>query len=70
MTTELDRIPIEVEDGEPVRVCVVYSRKLGEWCTAWAFDGGKRKVIFGAAHPSAWAAIRAARYLNEKSGNV
>lgn len=60
-----DLTPIPVENGSPVQACV--TTVGNDWRTAWMFDGGRHKELFGRAY-SLRDALGLARALNERSG--
>ena len=63
---ELDATATPVDEYGPVRACVV-SRPDG-YRTAWAHDGGRSKIPFGAVYTTPRDAASASRYLNGRSG--
>lgn len=66
LRSTIERTPIPVEAGASVACCVTTDAD-GNWRTAWAMDGGRRKELFGPA----WSlrdALDAAARLNARSG--
>lgn len=61
----LAQVPIPVENGEPVMVCVVLDG--AGWRTAWMKDGGRHKESFGPVYLSARQAGAAAGELNARA---
>jgi hypothetical protein len=59
----LERLPIPVEDGQPVLAMVI--RRESEWRTAWGLDGCRRPDVFGPIYASARDAARASRFINK-----
>lgn len=60
--------PIPVENGVPVEACVMNDAD-GEWRTAWMFDGGRRKEIFGPVYSLA-DALLAALTINDRGASA
>lgn len=57
--------PIPMESGKAVEVCVTTDTD-GAWRTAFMFDGGRRKELFGEPY-SLRDALAAATILNERA---
>lgn len=56
--------PIPVENGAFVSVCVT-TDTAGDWRTAWGFDGGRRKELFGPPY-TLRQALNEAKRINEQ----
>lgn len=64
---DLDAVPIPVEDGYLLHVCVIGAP--GGSRVAWMHDGGKRKEGFGPVYFAVRDAIAASRYVNARVGS-
>jgi hypothetical protein len=62
--SELDTVPIPVEDGAMVRARVV--RVPTGWRVAWARDAGLREEPFGPIYVAPRDATAASRYINAR----
>lgn len=62
---ELDRIPVLMEGGQPVRVRV--TTLADRWTLAYCHDGGLRVEPFGTPYADVRAACKAAERLNARA---